>query len=296
MIWIGFGFLLGVVLGSFSKALADRSLEEKTFGGRSYCPHCKHTLRWYDLFPIFSYIYLQGRCRYCQTKIPLEYLFIEVIMGILVAYFFSQFLTAGISNSNPYEVALFVLTIILKLVTLIVLIVVTLTDFKKTLIPDRITYPAIIISLGILLISTLVKIADLYTSLAQSPLGKYLLPPYSDYFYRHALITSQDLFGALAMGGIVGLFFLTLILITRGRGMGGGDLKLGIFLGIVFGFPQAILVLMMAFFTGSIAAIFLIIFGKKHFGQTIPFGPFLSLGALIVLFWGNYLMKLLNWT
>src|SRR4030081_3703588 len=90
MIWFSLlGFVLGTVLGSFALALAERSLNEKSFLGRSYCPECKKTLRWYDLFPIFSYLSLKGKCRYCHKKIPIEFPLVELIMGILIAYLFS---------------------------------------------------------------------------------------------------------------------------------------------------------------------------------------------------------------
>ncbi|KKR41421.1 MAG: Type 4 prepilin-like protein leader peptide-processing enzyme [Candidatus Daviesbacteria bacterium GW2011_GWC2_40_12] len=74
--------------------------------------------------------------------------------------------------------------------------------------------------------------------------------------------------------------------------MGGGDVKLGAFMGIILGFPQALLALMLAFFTGAIFSLFLIILGKKSFGQSIPFGPFLVLGSLTALFWGD---QILDW-
>jgi prepilin signal peptidase PulO-like enzyme (type II secretory pathway) len=88
------------------------------------------------------------------------------------------------------------------------------------------------------------------------------------------------------------LFFGSIIFFTKGRGMGGGDLKLGIFLGLVYGLPNALVLLMLAFLTGSIAGITLILLNKRKLGQSIPFGPFLSLGALITLFFGN---QILNW-
>jgi prepilin signal peptidase PulO-like enzyme (type II secretory pathway) len=71
------------------------------------------------------------------------------------------------------------------------------------------------------------------------------------------------------------LFFASLIIVTRGRGMGGGDLKLSIFLGLVFGFPKSLLAVMLGFLTGSVVGIALLILRRKHFGQTIPFGPLL---------------------
>ena len=74
--------------------------------------------------------------------------------------------------------------------------------------------------------------------------------------------------------------------------MGGGDVKLGAFIGVALGFPGAILALVLAFLSGAIFSVSLIVLGKKHFGQTIAFGPFLVLGSLVTLFWGD---QILNW-
>src|SRR3972149_5595677 len=90
VIVLALGFILGVILGSGIKALADRSLSYKSFWGRSYCPKCKHKLGWYDLLPIFSYIFLKGRCRYCHKKISIEYLLVELGMGLLMGFLFWQ--------------------------------------------------------------------------------------------------------------------------------------------------------------------------------------------------------------
>jgi len=74
--------------------------------------------------------------------------------------------------------------------------------------------------------------------------------------------------------------------------MGGGDLKLGVFLGLVFGFPYSLMVLMLSFLLGALFGIALILIGKKKFGQTMPFGPFLSLAGVITIFWGA---EILSW-
>ena len=160
------------------------------------------------------------------------------------------------------------------------------------LIPDRISLPAIYISLAFLVGITIYKIGYLYYSLSNSPIGQKLLPPYTDYFQRHALMTAEPLFGSLAMGLLIAGFFMLLIIITKGKGMGGGDVKLGAFMGLMLGFPQSLLAIVSSFILGAAFSIFLIITGKKHFGQAIAFGPFLVLGSLISLFWGN---QILNW-
>src|SRR5574337_1500402 len=84
------GFILGLVLGSFIKALADRSLTNRTFWGRSCCPHCQHKLQWYDLLPVLSYLSLGGKCRYCHKKITLDYLVTELLMGLVIGFLFLQ--------------------------------------------------------------------------------------------------------------------------------------------------------------------------------------------------------------
>lgn len=288
-----------MVLGSFTKVLADRSLGKKSFWGRSYCSSCKAGLKWYDLFPVFSYLILQGKCRYCQKKIGMEYVMVEAVMGILIGLLFWQsfqnlqftIYNPSISLGTGFKFLIFIFELVFKIFFIIILATLFLTDLKKMFIPDRIVLPAIVIGIISLLGITLYKIGYLYYYLSLSPIGKKLLPPYSQYFQRHALITAESFLWSLLMGFLIGGFFLSLIIITRGKGMGGGDVKLGAFIGIMLGFPQALFALVLSFTTGAIFSIALIILGKKHFGQTIPFGPFLVLGSLIMLYWGNRIME-----
>lgn len=287
-----FGFILGATLGSFIKALADRSLTNKTFFGRSFCPKCKHSLYWFDLIPILSYIILYGRCRYCHKKINLEYPFVEIILGILIVLLFWFSSSKFGAAEDIFQQIIFFGDLFFKTFFISVLIAITITDLKKTLIPDRIMYPSIIISFVFLIIFTIYKIIYLYFYLSQNQIGKYLLPPHSDYFARHAVMTTEPLLGSIASALLIGGFFLALIIITKGKGMGGGDVKLGIFMGLVLSFPLSLVAVMLAFLTGAIVSIVMIIFKKKHFGQSIPFGPFLVIGSLIALFWGD---KIADW-
>lgn len=288
------GFLFGTVLGSFSKAMADRSLTEESFFTRSHCGKCKSSLNILDLFPVFSFLILRGRCRYCHKKIGNEYLGVEILTGVVVAILFWTFwnqyhnFQLDFTNIGGYYSLFVILSDIgLKLISISVLIMMFLTDIKQMLIPDRIIIPAIIISFFWVLISSAIKIGYLYYFLTLTRFGQLLLPPHSDYFYRHAIDITMPFFGGLLSGlGIAG-FFISLIIITRGKGMGGGDVKLGAFMGMVLGFPGSLLALILSFITGAAFSIGLIILGKKHFGQTIPFGPFLSLGSLIAIFWGQ---------
>lgn len=293
------GSILGLVLGSFVKALADRSLKGKSFWGRSYCPKCKKTLRYYDLFPILSFISTKGRCRYCHNKIGFEYPLMELVMGVLIAYLFSQYsnnFQLLISEfkfqvSDIYAVSILISNLFFKIFFICVLVVLFLTDLKKMFIPDRIILPSIKIGFIFSLVLSVYKVGYLYYFLNNTLFGKYLLS-HSDYFQRHAFYTLEPFLYSIMIGLLIGGFFWGLIIITKGKGMGGGDVKLGAFMGLMLGFPQAVLAILLSFISGAIFSIFLILLGKKSFGQTIPFGPFLVLGSLVVLFWGE---KILNW-
>ncbi|MFH1535690.1 MAG: prepilin peptidase [Patescibacteria group bacterium] len=298
--WSLSGFIIGTVLGSLAKAVADRSLIKKSFWGRSSCPKCQHRLAWYDLLPILTYIFLKGECRYCHKKIGIQYLLVEVVTGILVAYLFIQSfenlrfsLPAGrLQSILNFQSSIFLFKLVLRTFFVTVLVSLFLTDIKKMLIPDRIVKPAIFIGVASLLAITIYKVGYLYYYLSQSVIGRKLLPPHSEYFYGHAFLTAQPFVGSILVGLAIGGFFWGLIIITRGKGMGGGDVKLGAFIGIMLGFPNALLALMLSFLIGAVFSLGLIVTGKKHFGQVIPFGPFLVLGSLIAIFWGN---EILNW-
>ncbi|MBI2022370.1 prepilin peptidase [Candidatus Daviesbacteria bacterium] len=283
------GFLLGICLGSFVKVLADRSVGKRKFSGRSYCEHCKKKISWYDLIPIFSYLNLHGRCRNCQKKIGLEYLLIEIITGVTVATLFFLKIPDNFFQLNIFVKGVYGLDIGFGLLIIVVLLTVFITDIKTGLIPDRITYPAIKIAFIYLVIMLISQIALSYIQLKNSPLGQYLLPPQSTYFYSLVYPHLENFFFHLLSSLGLAFFFGSLIFITRGRGMGGGDFKLGIFMGLALGFPSSLVALLIAFFSGSIIGILLLTLRLKNFGQTIPFGPFLSIGGIVALFWGEKL-------
>ncbi len=282
------GFLIGAILGSFTPVLAERSLSRKSLWGRSACVKCKKQLQWYDLFPLVSYLVLKGRCRYCHAPIPKQLLIVEAVMAVVSAIIFYQTIpNLVILQSITPTVVITLVSLAIKLFAMIILVAVYLTDIKTGLIPNRITYPSAIIALLLLLALTAAQTWEFYLGFNASPIAQYLRAPYADYFSRHLWYIWEN--AIWSVGTALGLAgsFIALILGTRGRGMGWGDVKYIFVLGLLLGFPNAILATFLAFLSGAIVAIGLIVFGKKHFGQTIPFGPFLSLGALIALLWGN---------
>lgn len=284
------GAIFGLLFGSLIKCLADRAVTKESFFTRSHCDHCKHTLQIIDLIPIASYFLTSGKCRYCHKRIsPTLYIY-EIITAGIFATLFYYFLPPTIFTSFDIYLVAPLLDLVFKIFAVTVLLICLITDIQTGLIPNRITYPAVIIALIYQIFATIAKIGLLYFSLSQSVLGKYLMPPNSDYFYRHAIIIAQPLGEGIIAGICLGLFFLALIIVTRGKGMGGGDLKLSIFLGLVLGLLPSLSAMMIAFILGSIFGVSLILIGKKSFGQTIPFGPFISIGGIITILWGSQIV------
>ena len=77
-------FILGTIMGSFYHVVATRlSNDESIITPGSHCPKCNHFLKWYENIPIISYIIQKGKCRNCHSRIPISYLVVEIITGLL---------------------------------------------------------------------------------------------------------------------------------------------------------------------------------------------------------------------
>jgi len=143
------------------------------------------------------------------------------------------------------------------------LIVIFVYDLKHYIIPDKVIYPAIAVALAC---STL-KVAPLTFNV------------------EHAVEYALSAFGAAA-------FFLAIVLISRGKWMGVGDIKLAFLMGLILGYPNILVALFLAFLIGAIIGVGLMVFGKKTIKSEVPFGPFLVAGTFIALFFGK---EIINW-
>ena len=157
-------------------------------------------------------------------------------------------------------------------------------------------------SLGILQLSTLlfyffvlaiflvVAVVDLKYSLI--PTSFVYLASLVVLFYNYLFLPTNEFITSVIAGFVLALFFLAIVVVTRGRGMGSGDIPLVFLIGLVCGWPRTITAVFVAFIAGALAALLLIFLGRKKFGQTIPFGPFLVFGTIVALFWG---IPLIDW-
>ena len=235
-------FIFGTAVGSFLNVLIDRiPAGLPLFIDRSHCDRCKHTLSWYDLIPILSWVLLGAKCRYCKAPISIQYPVIEAITGLVfvLSYYFPIY-------SVSFTIILFSL-----------LIALFMTDLKYYLLPDKLMYPL----LGVSAIALLI--------------------------YEPSQLITHIISAVLAA-----VFFVMLIVISRGKGMGWGDVMYGLLLGILLGHPGTIVALYIAFLTGALVSVVLLVARKKKFGQIIPFGPFLILGTVISLYYSDYIWNI----
>lgn len=251
-----FLFIFGTIFGSFYNVLIDRlPLGVSPFKGRSHCDNCKHILGPFDLFPVFSYLLLRGKCRYCHHPISIQNPIIEISTGCLFVgtYFYVLSRITDFATSAHFLLALLSLLIVFSSFLIIFVI-----DLKHRIIPDE------------LIISTLIGVII-----------------YSSTFPITLISVVMRLLGA----GVGLLPFLSLYLLTKGKGMGFGDVKLGPVLGLFLSFPLVLVGLYLSFLTGGLISIILLVVHVKEWGQKIAFGPFLITGTLLALIAGEQIIR-----
>ena len=250
-------FVFGLIIGSFLNCAIYRLEQGESFlKGRSFCPYCKHILSWQDLIPVFSFIFLKGKCRYCGKKISLQYPLVELTTAFLFILVLTLKYIGPTYGNLPVAGYWLLITCFL--------IVIFVYDLKHYIIPDKVIYPAVLVSSIWYLVSGI--FLNVYT--------KYEI-----------LNTIYSAVGAAA-------FFLAIVLVSRGKWMGAGDIKLAFLMGLILGFPNILVALLLSFFIGAIIGIGLITTGKKKLKSKIPFGPFLVTGTIIAMFFGK---ELVNW-
>lgn len=251
-------FILGALTGSFLNVCIFRMPE----GGSvvrppSRCTSCGAGIRFYDNIPIISYILLMGRCRACGAKFSIRYPFVEFLNAVLYAAVLNRF-----GTESPW-----VLLVYFMFVSALVVII--FIDIDHMIIPNSITYPGI--PLAVLL-------------------GSTVLP---DPFLRSELLgVKTSVTGFLAGGGSFYLIAVIGKAILKKDAMGGGDVKLMAMAGGVLGWKGIILTSFLGSLLGSLVGISLILLKGREWGSKIPFGPYLAVGALISLFWGQ---DILTW-
>ncbi|NLC48076.1 MAG: hypothetical protein GX758_01775 [Tenericutes bacterium] len=252
--------ILGLILGSFYGCMGYRIPNKiSVTASRSFCNECGKTLKWYMNIPVFSYIFLKGRCHYCKKPIDFVYPFVEITCALL---FLCNYLMFG------FTLNFFIATILTS-----ILMVTIVSDFLYYYISDR-----VLVLGGISLIVVLSIFLDM------------------------SLVFSRIINGAILFMLLLGIKILGNYMFKK-ESLGDGDIKLMGVIGIALrsselGFYNIILGTMSSFVALFIASIigliFSVIIHKKNKEGIIPFGPFLLIGALIVLYFEPIIMPFIK--
>lgn len=250
--------LVGLAVGSFLNVCIDRLPQNKSIAyPPSHCETCQHKLSAKDLIPVFSYLRLRGRCRYCQTSIPRKLLWVELATALIFALLYWHY---RLSLGPELGIMAFYACLF---------IVIFVIDLEHSLILNKLVYPAMVVALLLSLVPESWLTHEAWLTIVIEP-G----------------------IASAALGGAIGfVVFLLIALVSRG-GMGWGDVKLAALIGLATGFPLVFVAIIMAAILGGIVAVVLLVTRRRGRREMIPFGPFLAVAAMATLLWGN---NILGW-
>ena len=233
-------FLFAITIGSFLNVCIYRIPRgEDIVHTNSHCMNCGYKLAWYDLIPIFSWIFLRGRCRKCGEKISVQYPLIELANGLL---------WVGLIYKNGFTV-----TGLCYAIAASSLLVLSVIDWRTFEIP-----------VGCNIVIGTAGLVNLW-------------------FNRQDWLTYM--IGLICVSGLL----LLILLLSKGRAMGGGDVKLMAAAGLLLGWQNVILAFACGCILGSVIHLVLMkIQGKE---RMLAFGPYLSAGIWFSMMWGQELIQ-----
>jgi len=252
-------FVFGLIIGSFLNVVIFRFNTGRHFGGRSECMVCRNKLHFYELIPLFSFFALGGKCGNCKAKISNQYPIVEFISGLIFASLFLKFQDIFYINTLVFSISYAYYATMFS-----ILLVIAVYDFKHKIIPDVLS-----IILGVMAF-----------------IGLFFFSNYL--FYPHIPSVLE-----LLSGVMLALPFAFIWFVSKGTWMGLGDAKLALGLGWLLGYSRILSGAVLAFWSGAIIGLILIIFSKKHgIKSEIPFAPFLVLGVLLAFLFELHLFPI----
>jgi leader peptidase (prepilin peptidase)/N-methyltransferase len=265
--------VFGLLIGSFLNVCIVRMpKDESVVTPRSHCPNCGHSIAWYENIPLFSFLFLRGRCRGCGTPISWLYFTIELVTGLLFA---AMALMFGPSVEFLKYSAFGALMLAL-----------VVTDFRDRILPDELTLTGLVLGVGFSLFS---NIGDGTALWLTHRLGPWPAP---------MLSALDSLLGAVAGAGTLWLVREAYFLWRHVDGMGFGDLKLMAAIGAFLGLKVTLLTILLGALNGSIlGGGFILLARNRDTAYELPFGTFLGVAAMFGALWGKevvhwYLLQL----
>ena len=259
-----FMFALGLVIGSFLNVCILRiPREESVVLPPSHCPACNAAIKAYDNIPVLSWLLLGGRCRKCQARISPLYPSVEALTGLL---FLACYLAFGLSTE------------LLKWsVFAALLVVLTITDIRERILPDKVNFLGLGLGLGLSLVTNPIDGTALWLSRRM-----FDFPP-----PLRVLSLGDAVLGAAAASGLLWLVAEGYFRLRGREGMGLGDVKMMAMAGAFLGVQRGLLTILLGSLLGSVIGAAVITVGRKGTDFELPFGTFLGAGALLVVFFGS---------
>jgi len=263
--------LFGLLLGSFINVVILRMRTGMGLGGRSQCMSCCHVLGWRDLIPVVSYLAQGGRCRYCDAKICWPYWSVELIAALIPVLLFTS------HGLTPLFGWMWFISLLL--------LVLAVYDVRHTILPDGYTWIIALLAGAFLVV------------------GQELFIRIYPLLFDDIIVLDH-----IAAAALLPLPFFIMWILSSGRLMGLGDIKLMSAIGLVFGFLHGLEVIVAAFWLGGIVGVGILlmryIHGKKALNtavhrdilemREVPFGPFLAV-AIFLSFLGIHLFEWLGY-
>jgi prepilin signal peptidase PulO-like enzyme (type II secretory pathway) len=240
-------FVAGASIGSFLNVVIERTHQRQSFWqGRSFCNHCNHQLAWYDLIPLFSFLSLGAKCRYCRKSLSWQYFWLEFCTGLGFVALWWRFASSGYALLSFW------------LILFSFLVVIFVYDWKYQYIYDRFSLPAIALVI----------------------LAQIIWQP---------LTWWQFILGGLVGAGV----YLSLYFLSKGKDIGGGDIRLGALIGFLVGLKSLLYVLLFSYFIALVALIIYLLVKRKKI-KYLPLGPFLISGLMVYQFFPVYSVQLVD--
>lgn len=252
-------FVLGSMMGSFMAATAYRQVKRVPLLSqkRSFCDKCKTQINWYDNIPVFSYIFLNGKCRNCETRIPKRYFAMEIFSGACFALL--PLIVKSVENSNLW-----------------------FSDIGSTAL-YLLLIPALLFSLYQFYFDFLHMYLSDFASFALFLIG----------FAALAYFPNDVIWENLFISFLMAVVFLLLHFVTAGKGMGLGDVKLALFPPLFLSTNISILWLFLSFVIGALYGLPFLLAGKKKMTARIAFGPFMILSFWVCLIAGDKIFSII---
>ncbi len=245
----------GLIAGGVANACVMRTRESLIFTTSRACSLCAQPAHPKEMLPVIGYFAVKGRCQRCKAVIPWQYPATELVFGCLFLLFAARALGwwgLGLPLHIGADEAFWLFVRDALIASALILIFVF--DYRASIIPDRLTIPAMIVAL-----------------VFNVALGIPLL---------------TLLFGGLLLGS----FFAVQFLVSNGRWVGGGDIRMGLLMGFLLGPWLGVVALLLAYMLGAMAGVYLLVTKKRALSSHVPFGTFMALATILTMLWGQQIL------